>query len=91
MDPAAALAKRLRMSVKFFDLVAATAFAQQAMLNGQNDLGDDFQIAVNEHIESVGDDAFGRILDGHDTVIRAVFADFAEDVGDGLLGRIVKA
>ena len=91
LHPAAALAQGLGMSVQLFDLVAATGFAEQAMLNGQNDLRNDFQIAVHKHVERVSDDAFGRILDRDDAVIRAVFADFAENVSDGLLWRVVKA
>ncbi len=37
------------------------------------------------------DDAFGGIFDRHHAVIRAVFADLGENVGDGFLRRITQA
>ena len=78
------------MDVKFFDL-RARRIAHQALLHGQNDLRNDFQIAVHEHVERVRDDAFGGIFHGHDAVIRAVLADLGENVGDGFLRGVTQA
>ena len=61
------------------------------MLHLQNDLRNDFQIAVHEHVERVRDDAFGGIFHGHDAVIRAVFGDLGENVRDGFLRRVAQA
>jgi hypothetical protein len=84
LNPAAALRERLRMRVKFFDF-RARRIAQQTLLHLQNNLRNDFQIAVHEHVERVGDDAFGGIFHGHDAVISAFFADLGEHVRDGFL------
>ncbi len=67
------------------------AIAGQAILNRQNDLRNDFQIAVHEHVERVRDDAFGGVLHRHDAVIRAVPADLGEHVGNGLLRHVTQA
>ena len=61
------------------------------MRDRQNDLRNDFQIAVHEHVERVRDDAFGGIFHGHDAVIRAVFGDLGENVRNGFLRRIFQA
>ena len=73
------------MGVEFFDF-GARRIADEAMLNTEDDLRDDFQVTVHEHVERVGDDAFGGIFDGNNAVIRAIFADFAENVRNGFLG-----
>ena len=80
------------MHVKFFDVRARTAgLHHQALLDRQNNLRHDLQIAVHEHIERVRDDAFGGIFHRHHAVIRALFADLGEHVGDGFLRRIAQA
>ena len=61
------------------------------MLHRQNDLRDDLQVAIHEHVERVRDDALGGVLDGDHAIVRAVFADFGEDIGDGLLRRVEQA
>ncbi len=61
------------------------------MLHRQNDLRDDLQVAVHEHVERVRHDAFGRVLDRHHAVVRAVLADLGEDIGDGLLRGVAQA
>ena len=50
----------------------------QGNVNWQNNLRNDFQIAVHEHVERVRDDAFRGIFHGHDAVIRAVFGDLGK-------------
>src|SRR6266404_3771456 len=61
------------------------------MLNRQNDLRNNLQITVHEHVERVGDDALGGILDRHHAVIGAVFRDLGENVRDGFLRGITQA
>ena len=61
------------------------------MLHLQNNLRNDLQIAVHEHVERVRDDAFRGIFHGHDAVIRAVFGDLGENVRDGFLRRVAQA
>jgi hypothetical protein len=78
------------MGIELFDL-GPPGIAEQAMLHLQYDLGDNFQVAVDEHIERVGHDPLGGILNRHDSVIRAVLADFGKDVGDGLLVGVPQA
>ena len=78
------------MGIKFFD-IRDRAFANEAVLDGHNDLRDDFQRAVHKHIERVGDDAFGCVLDGHDAVFGAVFFHLGEHFGDGFLRSIAEA
>ncbi len=90
LNPVAALSEGLGMGVKFFDSGAADA-GNEAVTDGHDDLGDDFEVAVHEHVQRVGDDAFGGVFDGDDSVIGAVFADFGEDVGDGFLGEVLEA
>jgi hypothetical protein len=90
LNPAATLRERLRMRVKFFDF-RARRIAQETLLHFQNDLRNDFQIAVHEHVERVRDDAFGGIFHGHDAVIRAVLGDLGENVRDGFLRRVAQA
>ena len=90
LHPGAALAERLRMGIELLDL-RARAVGQQAMLHRQNDLRDDLQVAIHEHVERVRDDAFGGVLDRHHAVVRAVLADLGEDIGDGLLRRVAQA
>jgi hypothetical protein len=65
--------------------------ARQAILDGQNNLRDDAQIAVNKHIQRVRHHPFGRIFHRHHPVIGAVLADFGENVGDGFLRRVTQA
>jgi len=48
------------------------------LLDLQNDLRNDFQLAVGEHVERVRDDAFGGIFHRHHAVIRRALADFHE-------------
>ena len=78
------------MDVQFFDLVARR-IAHEALLHAQDDLGDNLQFAIHEHIEGVGDDAFGGVFHGHNAVIRAAFADFGKNIGNGLLRSIFQA
>ena len=61
------------------------------MLDGHNDLGDDFQFAVHEHIERVGNDTFGGVLHGDDTVGGSIFFHLTEDLSDGFLRDIGEA
>src|SRR5260221_7486221 len=75
------------MSEKALDLVARTA-AHQALLHRKNDLRDDFQIAVDEHIQRVGHDTLGRILNRNNTVLRPALAHFGKDVSDSLEGEV---
>src|SRR5882672_1541043 len=89
LDPAAALSERLGMSEKLFDLSVAS-LAHEAMLNRQHKLRDDLEVAVHEHIQRVRDHSLGRVLDRDNSVIRPVFAYFAEDIGDGFLRCVTK-
>ena len=57
LHPAPALAQRLRMSEQLFNLRAADS-AQETMLNRQHNLRHDFQVAIDEHVQRVGHDAF---------------------------------
>ena len=90
LNPVAALSERLGMGVEFFDSGAAAA-GDEAVTDGHDDLGDDFEVAVHEHVQRIGDDAFGGVFDGNDSVIGAAFADFGENVGDGFLGEVLEA
>ena len=90
LDPVAALSEGLGMGVKFFDSGAADA-GNEAVADGHDDLGDDFEVAVHEHVQRVGDNAFGGVFNGNDAVVGAAFADFGEDVGDGFLGEVLEA
>ena len=90
LDPATALRERLWMRVKFLDL-RARRIAHQTLLHGQNDLRNDLQIAVHEHVERVGDHAFGGIFHRHDAIVRTVFADLGENIRDGFLRRVFQA
>jgi hypothetical protein len=67
------------------------AVAGQAILNRQNDLRNDLQIAVHEHVERVRDHAFGGVLDRHHAVVRAFLADLGEHVGNGFLRGVAQA
>ena len=78
------------MREQFFDLGPA-GIAEQAVLDAQDDLRHDLQIAVNEHVERVRDDTLGGVLDGHHAVIRAVLANLGEYVGDGPVREIAQA
>ena len=84
------MAERLRVGIELLDL-RARAVGQQTMLHRQDDLRDDLQVAVHEHVERVRDHAFGGVLDRHHAVVRAVLADLGEDIGDGLLRRVAQA
>ena len=90
LNPVAALSERLGMRVKFFDSGAADA-GDEVVANGHDDLGDDFEVAVHEHVQGVGDDAFGGVFDGNDAVVGAASVHFGEDVGDGFLGEVLEA
>ena len=61
------------------------------MLDPQDDLRNDLQVAIDEHVERVRDDAFRGVLDGHHAVVRPVFADLMENVRDGLVRIIAQA
>ena len=89
LHPLPALRQRLRMHMQS-PYIPQPAIAGQAILNRQNNLRNDFQIAVHEHVERVRDDAFGGVLDRHDAVVRAVFADLGEHVGNGLLRHVAQ-
>ncbi len=78
------------MDVKFFDF-RERRIAHQTLLDAQNDLRNDFQIAFHEHVERVRDDAFGGIFHGHDAVIGGLFGDLGENVRDGFLRGIIQA
>src|SRR4051812_17785137 len=90
LDPVAALRQRLRMRVKLLDLLAGKT-RDQALLNGHDHLRDDLEIAIHEHIERVRDHPFGRILNWHHSVIRAIAAHFRKNVGNRLLRGISQA
>lgn len=90
LNPVAALSKRLRMRIEFFDSRAADA-GDKAVADGHDDLGDDFEVAVHKHVQRVGDDAFGGVFDGNDAVVGAAFANFGKDVGNSLLGEVLEA
>jgi hypothetical protein len=90
LDPGAALGQGLGMDEKLLD-PRASAAAQEAMLNRQDDLRDDFQIAIHKHIQRVRHDSFRGVLNWHHSIIRAVLADLGKDVGDGFLRGITQA
>ena len=70
------------MRVEFLD-VLQLAFAHETMLDGHHDLGDDFQFAVHEHIERVGNDTFGGVLHGDDAEVRLPRFHRAEHLRNG--------
>ena len=78
------------MHVKFFDL-RLWRIAHQALLNFQQHLRNNFQIAVHEHVERVGDDTLGGIFHGHDAVVRRLFGNFGENIRDRFLRAIIQA
>ena len=90
LNPVAALSERLGMRVKFFDSGMADA-GNEAVADGHDNLGDDFEVAVHEHVQRVGDDAFGGVFDGNDAVVGAAFAHFGKDVGDSFLSEVLEA
>lgn len=90
LNPVAALSECLGVGVEFFDSGSADA-GNKAVADGHDDLGDDFEVAVHEHVECIGDDAFGGVFDRDDSVVGAAFADFGKDVGDGFLGEVLEA
>lgn len=90
LNPVAALSEGLGVGIEFFDSGAGDA-GDEAMADGHDDLSDDFEVAVHEHIKSVGDNAFGGVFDGDNSVVGTAFADFGEDVGDGFLGEVLEA
>ena len=90
LNPVAALSERLRVGIEFFDSGVGDA-GDEAVADGHDDLSDDFEVAVHEHIQRVGDNAFGGVFDGDDSVVGAAFADFGEDVGDGFLSEVLEA
>src|SRR5690606_9806540 len=57
-----ALGESLRMRKHLADLIAGTG-TDEALLDAEDDLGDDLQVAVHEHVERVGNDAFGGVFD----------------------------
>ena len=61
------------------------------MLDGEEDLRDDFQFGLDEHVERMEDRAFGGVLDGHDAVVGLAAFDGGEDVGDGGAGLEAQA
>ncbi len=90
LNPAAALRERLRMHEQFLNL-RARRVAHQTLLHLQNNLRNDLQIAVHEHVERVRDDAFRGIFHRHHAVIRAVLGDLGENVRDGFLRPVAQA
>ena len=58
VHPGAALGQRLRVGEQLLEL-RFPRVAEQAMLHAQDDLRNDLQIAIDEHVEGVSDDAFG--------------------------------
>ena len=58
LQPDTALRQRLGMRVKFANFRAAIV-PDEAMLNRHHDLRDDFQRALHEQVERVGDHALG--------------------------------
>ena len=90
LNPVAALSERLGVGIEFFDSGAGDA-GDEAVADGHDDLSDDFEVAIHEHVQRVGDNAFGGVFDGDDSVVGAAFADFGEDVGDGFLGEVLEA
>jgi len=70
------------MHEQFLNL-RARRVAHQTLLHLQNNLRNDLQIAVHEHVERVRDDAFRGIFHRHHAVIRAVLGDLGENVRDG--------
>ncbi len=84
LHPTTALAECLRMNVQAFDVFFA-AISGKAILDWQNDLRNDFQVAVHEHVERVRDDAFGGIFHRHNAIVRGLLADLGKNIRDGLL------
>src|SRR5439155_753270 len=58
LHPGAALGQRLRVGEQLLEL-RFPRIAEQAMLHAQDDLRNNLQIAIHEHVEGVCDDAFG--------------------------------
>jgi hypothetical protein len=90
LDPGPALPERLRMGIKLLDL-RARAIGQQTMLHRQDNLRDDLQVAINEHVKRVRHNALGGVFDRDHAIVRAVLADLGEDVSDGLLRGVTQA
>ena len=90
LNPVAALSERLRMGIEFFDPRAADA-GDEAVADGHDDLSDDFEVAVHEHVQRVGDNAFGGVFNGNDAVVGAAFSHFGKDVGDSFLSEVLEA
>ena len=70
LHPGTALGQGLGMRIKTLN-VLALAVAGQTVLDRQDNLRHDLQVAVHEHVERVRDHAFGGVLHRHDAVIRA--------------------
>ncbi len=78
------------MNVELLDLRLGR-IAHQTLLDAKDDLRDDFQFAVHEHVERVGDNAFRGILHRHHAVIGGFFGDLGKNIRDGFLRGIIQA
>lgn len=83
-----ALGDRLGMRINLSE-IPHFAVADEALLDAQDNLGNDFQFTFYKHIQRVGNHAFSGIFHGNNSVIRATFADFREYVGDGFVRGII--
>ncbi|MEY3492529.1 MAG: hypothetical protein RL309_1657 [Verrucomicrobiota bacterium] len=59
----------------------------EALLDGERDLGHDLEIGFRKQVEGVTDDAFGGVLDRDDAVGGFAGFDRGEDVADGAEGE----
>ena len=89
--PGLALRKRLRMRKHRFDLAERVGRAQQMVPHQQTDFADHMRRRMQEQVERTRDDAFGRVLDADDTVLRAAgggrMKDFVEAGAIDQVGR----
>ena len=90
LHPDTALGQRLRVGVEPANLRAAVA-ADEAVLNGHDNLRHDLERAVNKQVQRMCDDALGGVLDWHHAVVGPVFLHLVEDVLDGFLRRVAQA
>jgi len=89
-QPFTALAEGLVAGENGFDFLERLV-GNEAVLNGEEDLRDDFQFGLDEHVERVEDGTFGGVFDGDDAVVGLAAFDGGEDIGDGGAGLKVEA
>ena len=77
------------MDVEFANILTAP-LGRQAVGNLENNLRDDLQVTVHEHVQRVGHYALGGILNGHDAIVGLLSRHLVEHIGDGPLRSIGK-